>query len=99
MGFNKDWNGVWDVRVKRNNEGWFAEYIIPLTTLRFARFEEQIWGLNMERNIRRKKEQANWQGWLCHYELETLSQMGIMNGLINLSVKKIVEIKPFKRLL
>ncbi|MFN8256252.1 MAG: DUF5916 domain-containing protein [Bacteroidales bacterium] len=95
MDFNRDWNGVWDVRTRRNNEGWFAEYIIPLTTLRFAKLEEQLWGLNMERNIRHKNEQANWQGWSRDYELETLGQMGTMKGLKNLPVRKIIELKPF----
>ena len=29
-GFNTDWDGVWDVQVTRNSEGWIAEFVIPV---------------------------------------------------------------------
>jgi Domain of unknown function (DUF5916)/Carbohydrate family 9 binding domain-like len=30
------WNGVWDLAVRRERDGWHAEYRIPFTTLRFT---------------------------------------------------------------
>ena len=48
---------------KRTNEGWFAEIKIPFSTLKFSAANEQTWGINFERNIRRKREQVLWQGW------------------------------------
>src|SRR5437764_419610 len=30
-----DWDGVWDARVVRTAEGWTAEIVIPVNTLRF----------------------------------------------------------------
>ena len=30
------WNGVWDLAVRRDPDGWHAEYRIPFTTLRFT---------------------------------------------------------------
>jgi len=32
---SQDWDGVWDVKVTRNNEGWIAEFMITFKTLRF----------------------------------------------------------------
>jgi len=61
--FNKDWNGVWDVVVQKNEQGWFAELVVPFSTLKFTKDSTQVWGINFERNIRRKKEQLMWQGW------------------------------------
>jgi len=29
------WNGVWDVRTRRDERGWYAEFRIPFTTLRY----------------------------------------------------------------
>src|SRR5258705_5147240 len=43
---SQDWDGVWDVKVTRNNEGWIAEFIIPFKTLRFSNSPTQEWGLN-----------------------------------------------------
>lgn len=53
--FNKNWNGVWDVAVERNDQGWFVEMVIPFSTLKFKKDSSQVWGINFERNIRRKK--------------------------------------------
>ncbi len=94
-GFNKDWNGVWDVRVEINEKGWFAEFVIPLSTLKFKSAENLVWGLNFERNIRRKREQDMWQGWSRNYELETISQGGKLAGLYDIQNKNKLELKPY----
>ena len=60
---NNDWDGVWNVAVRVDEAGWFAEIAIPFSTLKFSAAAQQVWGVNFERNIRRKREQARWQGW------------------------------------
>ena len=65
QGVNSDWNGLWDVQVMITAEGWFAVIKIPFSTLRFADDPKQVWGINFERNIRRKREQD-----LCLFTLE-----------------------------
>lgn len=94
-GKNTNWNGIWDVRTSITSEGWFAEIIIPFTTLKFYDNEAQIWGVNFERNIRRKREQVLWQAWLRNYELEKLSQAGELHGIENIKNKTLIELKPF----
>lgn len=94
-GFNKSWNGVWDVATTRTQEGWFAEVEIPFSTLKFKNKENLVWGINFERNIRRKKEQIMWQGWYRIYELEKISQSGKLAGLQNIKAKNKVELKPY----
>mgnify|MGYP001264868751 CR=1 FL=1 len=93
--FNKDWNGVWDVAVTRNEQGWFAEMVIPFSTLKFTKDSVQVWGINFERNIRRKKEQVMWQGWSRLYELEKISQGGKLAGIYNIEQGTKIEIKPY----
>ncbi|MFQ5675421.1 MAG: hypothetical protein ACE5G1_05945 [bacterium] len=34
---------------RRIDQGWFAEFKIPFSTLKFPSTEEQIWGINFER--------------------------------------------------
>ncbi|KAA3614890.1 MAG: hypothetical protein D8M58_10570 [Calditrichaeota bacterium] len=95
-GFNKDWNGVWEAAVEIDDEeGWFIEIAIPFSTLKYPDNDEQVWALNMERNIRRKNEQVLWQGWSRNYDLETISHAGKLTGLKNISSQKLWEIKPF----
>lgn len=92
---NKDWNGVWDVAVDVNEKGWFVEMVIPYSTLKFKRGNDQVWGINFERNIRRKKEQLLWQGWSRLYDLEKISQGGKLTNISNIKQGTKVEIKPY----
>jgi len=93
--FNKDWNGVWDVAVEINDQGWFAEMVIPFSTLKFKKENTQVWAINFERNIRRKKEQVLWQGWSRLYELESISLAGRLTGLENIEQKTKIELNPY----
>jgi len=92
---NANWNGVWDVRAKTNGEGWFAEIEIPFSTLRFPDDTVQVWGVNFERNIRRKREQVLWQGYSRNYELEQVSQAGLLLGLRDIHRGTTLEVKPY----
>lgn len=90
------WNGVWDVRTTRTDQGWFAEFEIPLYTLKYRTdVKDQIWGINFERNIRRKREQSRWQGYSRDNKIEQVIQAGILTGLDKLTRKQFVEIKPY----
>jgi hypothetical protein len=91
---NRDWDGVWDVKTQRTSAGWFAEIRIPLTTLRFGPAPEEGWGVNFERNIRRKREQLLWQGWSRDFNLERLSQAGSLTGLSGITSVNLAEFRP-----
>ncbi len=93
--WNKDWNGVWDVAVTRNDKGWFAEMVIPFSTLKFKKETIQTWGINFERNIRRKKEQLLWQGWSRLYDVERISQGGKLTGIENIKQGTTIELNPY----
>lgn len=92
---NEDWDGVWDVAARVTEEGWFAEMVIPFSTLKFSAASEQIWGINFERNIRRKREQVLWQGWSRDSELEQVSRAGTLVGLHQISSVTLMELKPY----
>ena len=93
---NSNWNGVWDVRTKRTAEGWFAEFEIPFYTLKYRQgLERNVWGVNFERNIRRKREQSRWQGWSRDNKLTQVNFAGTLLGMESLPQKQFVEIKPY----
>ena len=93
--FNIFWNGVWNARTIKTDQGWFAEIEIPFSTLKFSTDAEQVWGINFERNIRRKREQILWQGWSRDSELELLNRAGTLVGLDRIRSRKFIEIKPY----
>ena len=55
-GVNFDWNIVWDSRVGRFDGGWMVEMEIPFRSLRYEPGEEQLWGIQFRRIIRRLNE-------------------------------------------
>ena len=57
-GFNLNWDGSWTVRTSSDSAGWYAEFRIPFSTLRYGSSASQSWGLNLSRGIRRKGEDA-----------------------------------------
>lgn len=83
-GFNLNWDGSWEVRTKTSNLGWSAEFEIPFRTLRFASGEKQTWGLNFQRNIRRRNERAFWARLPRQFNLQKISLAGTLSGLENI---------------
>jgi hypothetical protein len=94
-GFNEDWNGVWDVAVNVTDSGWFAEIIIPYSTLKYPLKPNQIWAINFERNIRYKNEVVLWKGWSRNYSLWKISQGGKMTGPEKPKKSGRIELKPY----
>ncbi len=55
-----NWNAVWKSDVKIVENGWSAEVMIPYSALRFPEKDNQTWGLNIWRHIRRVRETDSW---------------------------------------
>ena len=92
---NEDWDGVWVVATRRTEQGWFAEFKIPFSTLKFPSTEKQTWGINFERNIQRKREQVLWQGWSRDAALEQVSRAGTLVGLLGVSSVRLLDFRPY----
>src|SRR5918995_5123167 len=80
-GFNVNWDGAWQVRARITDIGWTAEFAIPFRTLRFPPGANQTWGINFQRNIRRRNERAYWAPIPRQYTLYRLSLAGSLTGL------------------
>ena len=80
-GFNINWDGAWRVRARITDAGWVAEFAIPFKTLRFPPGTEQVWGVNFQRNIRRRNERAFWAPIPRQYDLYRVSLAGAVSGL------------------
>jgi hypothetical protein len=79
-GFNLNWDTSWTVRTEVTELGWTAEFEIPLRSLRYGD-KPQTWGLNFQRNIRRKNEEVFWAPIERIYNLYRLSSAGELRGL------------------
>ena len=57
-GFNLNWDASWTVATSVDSSGWYAEFRIPFSTIRYGKGSTQTWGFNIMRGIRRKNEEA-----------------------------------------
>src|SRR5437867_5280889 len=80
-GFNLNWDGTWTVATSVDSAGWYAEFRIPFTTLRYGAGESQTWGLNLVRSVRRKSEEAFWSFIPRQFSLMKISRAGTLEGL------------------
>ena len=80
-GFNINWDGAWEVRTRISELGWSAEFAIPFRTLRYPKKNPQTWGVNFQRNIRRRQEIAYWAPLQRQFNIYRLSSAGTLVGL------------------
>lgn len=93
-GVNKSWDGIWDVRVTRDEHGWTAEIRMPFRTLNFDPAASS-WGINFQRTVRRKSEEILWSGHRRNQGLFQPVHAGLLTGLEGISQGMGLEVKPY----
>jgi hypothetical protein len=88
------WDAVWQSAVSVDGDGWCAEMRIPLSQLRFAGSDQQTWGVNVERYIRRKNERV-WLEMVPKNETGLASRMLNMTGLDGIKPTRRLELLPY----
>jgi len=89
------WDPVWDVATSITEEGWFAEMRIPFNQLRYSAEETQIWGLQLERNIRSSgRENSNW-AYTPSWERQGVARFGHLVGIEGIGQGKRLELLPY----
>lgn len=93
---NSAWDAAFDVEIRVHDAGWTLELAIPWSQLRFdpAR-DEQVWGMNLLRRIRRKNEDATWAPMDRQWQLYVISRGGTLRGLDGLQPGRNLSVKPW----
>ena len=88
------WNAIWWAKTNIDEKGWTAEFRIPLSQLRFVNKDQQIWGLDMLRDVHRLNEESFW---MEHKRNDNgfVHQFGILKGLHNIKARKVFDIMPY----
>jgi hypothetical protein len=88
------WDAVWTGNVAITATGWTAEYRIPLSQLRFARDDRQLWGLQVLRVVGRTGEQDSWSPW-PRTTPQVVSKFGVVDGIADLKPATRLELLPY----
>ena len=92
---NPNWDGIWYAQSKITESGWQGEMAIPFKTLRFRNTEQQVWGVNFQRRIRRKNENSMWAAVPRPYSISRLSPAGKLEGLGGIRPGRNLYVKPY----
>ena len=93
--FNTEWDEKWSAVGRRHQGGWTLEIEIPFKSLRSAAGDDLTWGMNLERVIIRKNEEAYWAGHSRDYQFWNVSQAGDLTGLKEIRTGLRLRIKPY----
>jgi len=88
------YNAVWQSAVSIIENGWCVEMKIPYSALRFPQKEEQIWGMQLYRNLRRYREDDEWS---LHKKGSSneLIYWGKLNGINNIEAPLRLSLTPY----
>jgi hypothetical protein len=92
--WDSTWDAVWQSQVSADADGWTAEIRIPLSQLRFVRQDRPIWGVNVERFIRRNNE-SSWLEMVPKNDSGLASRMIHLSGLDGLQPRRRIELLPY----
>ncbi len=87
------WDAVWDVEAEVTEEGWVAEFRIPLSMIRFTE-GEPVWGIQMGRIIQRFDETAFWSTFPPQ-DPNGVTYFGELAGVDGLHAPARLEILPY----
>lgn len=91
---NREWDGIWNARVKRSEIGWVIEIDLPFRSFAFDP-NAPAWGINFQRTVRRKNEETVWTGHQRNQGLRRMSNAGLLVGLKDVTQGHGLEIKPY----
>ena len=94
-GVNLNWDASWTVRTSQDSAGWYAEFRIPFSTIRYGAGTTQTWGLNIMRGIRRRNEEAFWSRVSRQFSINRLSQAGTLAEL-PVPSQRIATVTPYQ---
>lgn len=88
------YDAVWESAVSINEKGWSVEMKIPYYAFRFPKIENQEWGMQVVRSIRRNREFDQWI-FTPPTEQNPLRLWGALSGLNNINPPVRLSFLPY----
>ena len=93
-GFDTTWEAVWDSDGEVNDKGYMVSIAVPLRGLRFPADSEQLWRVQVGRQIPRLSEESFWPPYSISVD-GRLNQTAMLTGIRDVSPGSNTQITPF----
>ena len=91
---DSSWDPVWDVASSVSDSGWSVEMRIPFSQLRFRPGGDQVWGIQLERDITRTRENATFP-FTPLLERAGVSRYAHLEGISGIGAGRRLELLPY----
>jgi hypothetical protein len=91
---DNSWDGIWETKTSVDDKGWNVEVKIPFSQLRFKEAEKMVWGVNLNRDIKRKHEMS-FLVMVPEAESGFVSRFADLEGLNGIKPKQRIELLPY----
>ena len=91
---DSSWDPVWDIGTEVTASGWSVEMRIPFSQLRFRPDGEQVWGIQLERNITETRENATFP-FTPLRERAGVSRYAHLDGIEQIEAGRRLELLPY----
>jgi hypothetical protein len=88
------WDPVWEGAASKDEEGWYGEWRIPYSQLRFQGSQDPVWGIQFTRSIARKQETATF-AYTPRSEASGPHRYGHLLGIGQLHSPRRLELLPY----
>ncbi|MEZ4999520.1 MAG: DUF5916 domain-containing protein [Bacteroidales bacterium] len=88
------WDAVWDSKTTITEDGWVAEIMIPYSALRFPKDDNQTWGINFWREVRRTRELSSWN-YVDREIGTTFNHLGEMTNIMDIQPPVRLSLTPY----
>ena len=93
-GWDYSWDAVWESGTARLENGWSAEFAIPLSCLRFPDCPEQRWSVNFQRILSRTSENG-WYRLSESQQMADLTDFAVIEGISGIDGSLGMEFRPY----
>jgi hypothetical protein len=93
--YNWNWDDSWEVETEITEQGWQAEFRIPLSILSFATAESNTWGVNARRVMRTRNEKVYMTPPPPPFDISSLNYSLSLRGFKNLERQRNIQVIPY----
>lgn len=93
-GWDYGWDAVWESGTAVLEDGWSAEFAIPMSCLRFPRTEDQLWAVNFQRILSRTSENG-FYSLSRSQQMADLSDFAEISGISGVRGSLGMELRPY----
>lgn len=92
---DRSWDAIWQSAVVINDEGWFAEIKIPLSSIRYPKKPIQEWTIQFGRYLGRSGEYTTWSPVNNNIGGGPMRQWGNLIGIQDIKPKTRLSLSPY----